>query len=451
MHTSETPTWSETQTAEDFAVDVFDSTWSRSLGLWLVAGYIGLFIIRPWEVLAPWLANIKFERNYAIAMILVVLLTGRRWMPRFQCWTVFAFTASVALSAAFAWQSSFAWQPLYRYATVAITYFLFVAVCKAPRDLFFLVIAYIATMWVYLAKAIWEFAVHGRYEHAQSVSRLIGIELTFGDPNAVAMSTVVSLPFWWFLFHRRTALTIRWSPMWVRAYTSLVFSYPLLASCAVFLTNSRAGMVFLAVFVVLQAFSYYQKASRSFLVLAMIAGLTWLILPDEQQGRLETLWNPNAGPSNAKVSAEGRWAGFQAGMVMVQRFPLFGVGVGNFLPYRVSSIDGVGLIAHNLPGEILGEMGVAGGVCFSLMIFAIWRNSRSVRCESDEIHPTLVTLSELGKANLICLALLLCFGLSLHNGLRFNWLWIAAFAFSARMFFDAIKDEHLSGITDEAF
>ena len=47
--------------------------WPKSLALWMVAFYIALFIIRPWEQLLPWLAALRFERVYAIAMIVVAV------------------------------------------------------------------------------------------------------------------------------------------------------------------------------------------------------------------------------------------------------------------------------------------------------------------------------------------------------------------------------------------
>ena len=81
----------------------------------------------------------------------------------------------------------------------------------------------------------------------------------------------------------------------------------------------------------------------------------WIVAPQQQKDRLRTLWDPTSGPSNAHASADGRWEGFVAAMHMFEREPLFGIGVGNFVDYRVSFLDGVPKVAHNLPGEILGE------------------------------------------------------------------------------------------------
>src|SRR5690606_37238593 len=50
-----------------------------SLPLWLVGTYIGLYMIRPWELMFPALAEISFQRTYALAMIFIVVsLAGIR-------------------------------------------------------------------------------------------------------------------------------------------------------------------------------------------------------------------------------------------------------------------------------------------------------------------------------------------------------------------------------------
>lgn len=413
-----------------------NARWSRSVGLWLVAGYFGLFIIRPWEVLAPWLADLRFERNYAIAMFVVVLVTGRRWMPTFQCWAVVILSTAIALSAVFAWNSALSWQPLYRYATVAVTYFLIVSVCRAPCDLYLLITGYIAVMWLYLSKSMWEYFIHGRHDYAQSVARLLGIDITFGDPNAVAMSATVSMPLWYFLWKRRNALTHGWGSMWQTVYLIGMATYPIISLTAVLFTFSRAGMIGFACFIVLARFRSAKRSSwiKSIFAGIIILAVLWFAMPTQQRDRLSTLWDPDAGPANAAASAAGRVDGFLAGWQMLQTFPATGVGLGNFLQYRISNVDGVSLIAHNLPGQILGELGLIGALAFLLSVFATIRNCRKIRAiclTSPEADCTLKNLNEIAGAITDTLLLLFLFGLSLHNGLRFNWIWIAAFAMVA--------------------
>ena len=351
-----------------------------------------------------------------------------RW--NLQTIAVAVFAAVATLSAVNAWQPDFSWRWLYQYITVVVAYYLILAVCRAPRDLFLLVMTYIATMSVYLSKSMWEYFVHGRYEYAQSVPRLLGIETTYGEPNSVAMSVVLSLPFWLLLVRCRKQLTWEWGRTWVFLYDALIYVYPILALVAVWLTNSRAGMLGIGGFVmgalVLRAGS--GSLLRVVIGCTIMLGVLWMITPAQQKDRLRTLWNPDAGPANAQASASGRLEGLNAAMQMLNDRPFLGVGIGNFLEYRVAFCDGVALVAHNLPGQILGEMGLLGGISFAVMVWAMWSNAfRLKRLCYGQTNPAFHVYREVALACILGVLLMFLFGASLHNGLRYNWLWIAAF------------------------
>lgn len=414
----------------------------HSLATWLVAGYLVLFLIRPWEVLAPALAAYRVERIYAAAMVLVVLLTGQRMRGGLTVLAVVGMACAVALSACQAWRAEYAWPALYQYLTVVVTYFMILACCRRLEDLLLLVVVYLSAMFAYLGKALWEYFIHGRHWHAQGVSRLVGIEETYGEPNALAMSVVLSLPFWCFLVRCRQELDERAAGPFRALLAVLRWGYPVLAVTSVGLTNSRAGMVGLVAFAV--GAIWWAGSSRRFgrkvaITLAILVGL-FIVAPDEQWTRLRTLWRPDLGPSNARASADGRWAGFLAGWRMFQDYPVTGVGLGNFLPYRVTHVDGVGLIAHNLPGQLLGETGLVGAVCFALLVGSMWRDARDTRRLAAE-GPLPNLYVQLPAACQLTILLLFLFGLSLHNGLRYNWLWIAAFTELAFRFSGEAWDE----------
>jgi O-antigen ligase len=162
----------------------------------------------------------------------------------------------------------------------------------------------------------------------------------------------------------------------------------------------------------------------------------WLVMPEEKQNRFRTIWNPEAGPKGAQVSAEGRIEGLKAGMKMFEEFPISGVGIGNFITYRVSHVDGVGLNAHNLIGQVLGETGILGGIAFLLMVAVTLLNCQKVRSlvRKKLSDPKNKALSGLGLAARDAIILLAFEGLFGHNLLRFNWLWLAAFSSLALQF-----------------
>ncbi|MGA2062774.1 MAG: O-antigen ligase family protein [Thermoguttaceae bacterium] len=414
--------------------------WPRRFELWMAAFYLALFIIRPWELLLPWLAVIHFERLYAITMILVVAGTcGIRLRWSSQTAAVFSFFAAIGISAVCAWKPELAGDGVYAYLTLVVFYVALVSVVRTPYELSFIVVCYVVTMAVYLAKAEWDFFVNSAVWSYDSgrMTRMFGIEDTFGHPNYLAESIVVSLPMLLFLFRVRHQFTATWPRIWRLWFGWGLGGYLLLALTSLVFTNSRAGVATLVVFLVLVSLRGGGLGRKALYLcmgsLLMIGG--WFVLPAEHQNRFRTLWDPEGGPEYARRSGEGRLAGFRAGIEMCRRFPATGVGVGNFRPYRKECVDGIDLDAHSLPGQLLGETGLLGGACFLLMIGATLLNCRQVRLFTrGKACPTLDILAELSFAVRTSLMLLLFEGLAIHNVYRFNYLWLAAFSLLSAQF-----------------
>lgn len=419
--------------------------WPRSVPLWMAAFYVALFIIRPWDQLFPWLGEIHFERIYALCMLSAVFLSKeKRWEMNFQTLTVLLFLGGIGLSYLFAVNPSLAWEPFYEYLTLIIFYFVLLLVIRTPHELIFMVICYIVTMAVYLAKSQWEFFVHGQHRYDMGVVRMTGIESAFGGPNSLAMSIVVSLPIAVFLWSSRKEVCLGWPDFWQKWYPYFIVAYFLLALSSIVLTNSRSGAVSFVLFILITGLKGKRLGRKMGYVLAgmFLVALIWQVIPEENKGRFRTIWAPETGPENAQVSAEGRIEGYKAGMTMFDRFPITGVGIGNFVSYRVRNVDGVPLEAHNLVGQVLGETGIIGGMTFLLMVITILVNCRKVRVLSEgHSDLTLRVLSGLGVAFRNSLLLLVFTGLFGHNLLRFNWLWLAAFSTLALQFTRKTSEE----------
>src|SRR5208337_1965926 len=74
--------------------------WPRTASFWMVAFYMVLFLIRPWEVLYPWMAVFPIERTFAILAIATVVLGGQFWFQLTgQTTMILAFLGAVSLSA----------------------------------------------------------------------------------------------------------------------------------------------------------------------------------------------------------------------------------------------------------------------------------------------------------------------------------------------------------------
>jgi O-antigen ligase len=275
------------------------------------------------------------------------------------------------------------------------------------------------------------------------VRRLAGIDFTYGHPNAVAASILFSLPFAYFLYTMRDDFSRTWPRRYQRWFPRCLWAFGLVGLLGVFLTRSRGGVVGLVALVVLMAMreGRLQAKVRRLVIVGCLLGAVFVCLPRDMQGRIQTIWDSSVEHDGehkgAHTSALGRYYGFLRGMDMFRRYPVLGVGLGNYKQYRVDKLDGVYLSAHNLVGELLGETGILGGVSFLLVLVALGCNLRRIRRQlrdDDPAHPEVRALLGLRRACGDAVLLMLLQGLIGHNLQRYNWFWIAAFAWLAAHF-----------------
>lgn len=412
--------------------DLKNGIWPRSITLWMVAFCMAFAIIRPWEILIPSLRELRFERTYILCMIVAVFLSDKnQFRMRFETVAVLLFLGALALSVLFAKDWSLGWASLYQYLTIVIFYFVLITVIRNPYELIFLQTCYIVIMAVYLAKSQWEYFVNQARRYDMGVHRMWGIENTYGYPNALAQSIILSLPILLFLWSMRTEISCEWPNFWRKWLPRFLIIYFVLAVSSIIMTNSRIGMcsfIFFAFLVAFRGKGIGKKLVCIVLAVTML-GIFWQVMPKQKKDRFRTLWDTEAGPESAQTSADGRIEGLKAGITMFKRFPLTGVGLGNFNSYRARHVDGSHLSPHNLLGEVLGKTGLLGATSFLLLIFITLFNCRKVRVIAKSCsHPTAKVLSSMALAFRDSMLLLMLAGVTSHNLLRFNWLWIAAFA-----------------------
>ena len=162
---------------------------------------------------------------------------------------------------------------------------------------------------------------------------------------------------------------------------------------------------------------------KAMIAVAVFAPLGFLALPEQLQNRFETIVNPAAGPSNAQTSAQGRVEGFEIGMQLWQNNLATGVGPGAWI---VAS--GRKLQAHNLYGQLAGELGTLGVVAFSGFLIAFAATIRRIR-RAYRQHPEWEPdfLFHLSGGLGLGIALLMLGGLAGHNLYRPQWILFAAF------------------------
>lgn len=401
----------------------FETDKPLTLVVIMVCIYIFLFIERPWESIR-YLQGVPIERVFAIAMIIVAFMHNKFKIVSSPTnkW-VYGLLALHFVLSPFAYNTGFAVDQGIEYAKMVILYMLMLSVVDDEATLKVLVKAYVFTMMFYALHSLWEYH-NGRYEYRMGISRMVGVDLTFNDPNAFGASVVISVPFVYALLRTETKTLLR----------RLYYGYFALVVICVVLTGSRSS--FVALIFIMMLWVVAQKGKRKLVLLMasiLAIGVIWAGMPLEKKERIRSLWDENAGPANAHESAEGRMIGFKASWKMFSQVPFTGVGGGgkNYGGYRYShQIDGPGnecaMQAHILYGEVLAEFGIGGAILLVGLILSIIRCYMAVRRQvltmpDEALFPLL-----LGNAIICGLLLLLFLGFGGHNFYRPMWLWLAA-------------------------
>jgi O-antigen ligase len=406
---------------------------SRRWMLYLLLGYMFLFVFRPfeyWDVLG----DLHIERIYAIFMLGVLLLwRGKKWISHPSNYAVVFFIFIMALSSAFAVDKPLAFETTIDYVKIVVFYAVLLCVIQSEEDLKIFVVAFVIITGIYVGKSAWEFFINDRHWYRMGIRRMMGIDKTFNDPNYFAASIAYSLPFWW------ASIKLQLRSKIVRA---LLLLYLPLALTAILCSGSRSGMVTSILFLTLAWLGAKRKVLGAALMIIVLATL-WFSAGQSYRVRfLSTFIEGLAeehGQWGADASAQGRLEGLQMGYNIFLKFPILGIGPGNF---KYSWAGGTGEVtggsSHNLYGQLLGELGAGGAIAFLLMIgLFTWthnkvrRRANALLADTNDIpgRDPAGNLRSLKLVSIACLQgiiLLLFNGNFGHNLYRFNFLWIGA-------------------------
>ncbi|CAG1064679.1 hypothetical protein BAC1_00244 [uncultured bacterium] len=398
---------------------------------WLLAGYLFLFIFRPYEYW-PVLGQLHIERVYMLALLLALLTWKyKKYVPHRINASVLVFFFVMILSSITAVNSWDSYYIIVDYLKLIVFYFVIIAAVKDEKDLRNFILAYILIMFLYVGKSSWEFFINDRYWFRMGIKRLMGIDVTYGDPNYLAASIAYSLPFLWAMIKYKLES---------RPVRLLLWAYGVLALVAVIYTGSRSGMVTVLLFMVLMWISGSKKMIGA-LILSAALFVSWSTMPDDYQMRFLSIFDAEAGDKGADLSAKGRIEGLKAGINIFTNKPLLGIGPGNF-KYGWEKVE-VGGSAHNLYGQILGETGGAGFLAFFILVILIVKTHLSVIKRTGQLlkekaagldERNLLFLRYASIASVQTIVLLLFNGNFGHNLYRYNYLWVGAMGVLASYF-----------------
>lgn len=392
--------------------------------LWLVVGYLFLFIFRPFEYW-PVLGTYHVERLYMIFLLIAVsFYREKRFVSSPINLFVILFFCIIVLSSVFAFNQTDASKVVIDYLKLIIFYFIIILTIKDEKDLRKFMLAYIVIMFLYVGKSSWEFFVHDRHFYRMEIRRIVGIDKTYGDPNSFAASIAYSLPFLWALIRCRLES---------RAARLFLLGYGLLAIVSIIFTGSRSGMVTAFLFFIL-VWLWGSKKLVGVVVLTTALFFTWQLMPESYQMRFMSSFVEGVGPASADVSAKGRIEGLKTGAKILGDYPLLGIGPGNF-KYGWEKVE-VGGSSHNLYGQLMGELGGMGVLAFFIFIAMVLKTHIRVQEKAksllkngkDALSKDLYFLSLNSIAAIQTIILLLFNGNFGHNLYRYNYLWIGAMA-----------------------
>ncbi len=379
--------------------------------IWLLVGYMWLFIHRPFEVW-PALGELRIEFVYMCIVGTVWLACPKkRFVPNVMHLALSVFALSLLVCVMLSPWSDSCIDTIDTYFKFLVFYLLLVSVVHDERDFRFLILAYLVITSLYMVHSLWEYK-NGRHVARMGIVRMVGVDSSFGDPNAFGSSIVLSLVF-------IPAVWSAWPSRYVRAF---LVGFMMLAGLCVSLTGSRGSFVCLAVWAMVLA-ARNRWRWRLFAVGCFCVPILFLALPSSLQTRFETIVFPEIGPKNAQKSADTRILGLLKGVQLFEEHPVSGIGPG---AWRAAT--GWKLQSHNLYGQLLGEMGALGVISFGAILFAFGVNLfrvYSVYRQYPEQKDGF--LHALSFAIFFALILLLFQGNFGHNLYRYHWVWFGAF------------------------
>lgn len=387
--------------------------------IWLLGGYMWLYVHRPFEFISI-LGTLQFERAYMMLMLVAWAVTPDKGFAVNRLHVAVLFFTFALFGA---WLLSpyntvpACYDVVENYVKVTVFYVLVVTTVRDERSFRLLLLLFIIANAVYMSHSFLEF-LRGKYQWRMGTRRMVGVDLTYADPNAFASTLLYTLPFVLPFWHERPR----------RVPTFLMLCYIAGVLLCILLTGSRAGFAGLT-FLCLILFVFCAKNRLQAVLITGVLGMFGLIvlsaaLPEDLQNRYLTLIDSTRGPANAQTSADGRIEGFLAGITVWQRSPLVGYGPASF-----AMSTGRGGQAHNLYGQVLSELGILGAIGLLGLVVCFLLNRIEVGRMTAELGaPPNAFLFQASRAIGINIVLLLFMGWSGHNMFRYNWQWLAAFS-----------------------
>jgi O-antigen ligase len=180
------------------------------------------------------------------------------------------------------------------------------------------------------------------------------------------------------------------------------------------ITKSRGGVVgFIFLIALLTYFSKNRWRN------GILGGFLILLLLVASGSFFSTLGRVSSG------AAEGRLQGFFHGVEMLLKGRIFGVGPGCY-PFARGYYFGYTLEAHNIYGEIIGELGILGAIAAFFLLWRVIKNNVEILSKLKMANKETSYLYYTTMGIQISLLVRLFVSLASHGLYIFHWYFVAA-------------------------
>jgi len=315
--------------------------------------YIAVIYVRPGEIIPGWIGFPFVEITGVAAVVSAVgsLIVAPNRFPKLpNDWCFFGFLGAAILSLpANGWLGG-SYRAFVGLQPLAVFYLLIRVAVQTERQLRWLVAMFVVLTLFQATNGIVQYHTGVGLGNStaivvmesgpsgdgdrQETKRIRGTGI-FGDPNDLAMSLVIIIPF---LF---TALLPGGSGF-VRRFMAVAAL--VIVAYALFLTQSRGGFMGFAAACAAYA---YRRFGR---VPSVVIGVVMVGLLAVGSSRMREL-------NSSEDSAQGRIQAWSAGLGMLKSRPILGVGFRSFTDYHER-------VAHNSFVHSFAELGLVGGYFF---------------------------------------------------------------------------------------
>jgi hypothetical protein len=148
------------------------------LMIWLLGGYMWLFIHRPFEVW-PVLGDYRIERVYMLLTLTAwATAADKSWTSNRLTLGFVALIVVVLLSWQFSPYSDVGTQTVEEYLKLVVFGVLIMSTIRDEDSLRKLVLLYLIAMGLYMTHSLWEF-YNGRHVYRMGIARMVGVDATF--------------------------------------------------------------------------------------------------------------------------------------------------------------------------------------------------------------------------------------------------------------------------------